>query len=77
MNKCNFHPKTFAQAEAGCPLDHAPCGSHIVEGDGHEDRCKECKFMAPLADEHCGHRITGCGLEYCTCMCASCASTEE
>jgi hypothetical protein len=43
VNRCGFRPRSFAAAEAGCPLDHAPCGVHVVDGDGHEDVCEECK----------------------------------
>lgn len=39
--RCRFRPRSFAEAERGCPLTHAPCGAH------HDDAepCAECETM--------------------------------
>lgn len=37
IKRCNFNqrPMSFAASEAGCPLDHCPCGTHDAEGEHH------------------------------------------
>ena len=49
LRKCCFTPKTFAESEVGCPLDHCECGTHDVSQefhdcgtDGHFKRCPDC-----------------------------------
>ncbi len=39
MNKkCNFNQRvrSFAEREAGCPLDHCECGTHDTANEQHE-----------------------------------------
>lgn len=43
---CNYRPRSFAAAEAGCPLDHAPCGAHFTDAAEHESSCRECQLIA-------------------------------
>ena len=31
VGKCSFRPRSFAEAEFGCPLDHCSCGTHDPE----------------------------------------------
>jgi hypothetical protein len=41
LDKCQFVPKSPADADVGCPLDHCPKGHHTVErgyGDDGESR---------------------------------------
>jgi hypothetical protein len=33
MSRCTFRPRSFAEGEFGCPLDHCGhCGDHVSEG---------------------------------------------
>lgn len=47
MKKCNYmnRVRSFAEREAGCPLDHCSCGTHDANNEEHG--CPE--------DDYSGH----------------------